>query len=92
MDEDNYNETKSDERVYLDLMASSRYTNEAEKLERSDSKTNRGVVLKESAKKKLRFRVWAHSIGECQYILSRSGLTLRHKTYGISQQDEDFSE
>ena len=92
MDEDNYNETKSDERVYLDLRVSSGYTNEAEKLVKSDSKINLGIVLKESAKKKLRLRVWAHSIGECQYILSRSGLTLRHKTYGISQQDEDFSE
>ena len=64
MDEDNYNETKSDERVYLDLKAGSGYTNEAEKLERNDSKISLGIVLKESAKKKLSLRVWAHSIGE----------------------------
>ena len=92
VDDDNYNETKSDERVYLDLRASSGYTDEAEKLERNDSKINLGILLKESAKKKLKLRVWANSIGEYLYILSRSGLTLRHKTYGISQQDEHFLE
>ena len=64
VDEDNYNETKSDERVYLDLRDSSGYTNDAGKLERNDSKINLGIVLKESAKKKLRLRVWAHSVGE----------------------------
>ena len=49
-------------------------------------------VLKESVKKMVRLRVWAHSIGEYWFILSRSGLTLHHETYGISQQDEDFLE
>ena len=92
VDEDNYNKTKSVEWVYLDLRASSAYTNEAEELERNDSKINFEIVLKESAKKKLRARVWAHSLGEYLYILSRSGLTLHHKTYGISQQDKDFLE
>ena len=48
-----YNENKSNERVYLDLRASSGYTNEAEKLERNDSKINLGITLKESARKKL---------------------------------------
>ena len=92
MDEESYNKTKSNERVYLKFRASSEYTNESKKLERNNSKINLGVVLKESAKKKLRLRVWAHSIGEYFYILSRSGLTLHHKTYGISEQDEDFLE
>ena len=48
-----YNENKSNERVYLDLSASSGDTNEAEKLERNDSKINLGTTLKESARKKL---------------------------------------
>ena len=56
MDEDSYNETKSDERVYLDLRASSGYKNEAEKLERNDSKINLEIVLKESAKNTLRVK------------------------------------
>ena len=36
IDEVDYNEVKSDERVYLDLRASSWYTNKAEKLEKED--------------------------------------------------------
>ena len=74
----------------LDLRASCGYTQEAEKLERNDSKINLGITLKNSATKKLRLRVWAHSRGEYLYILSRQGLTLRHKTYSISQQDNDL--
>ena len=40
IDEDSYNGVRSDEKVYLDLRASSGYTSEAEKLEQSDSKIN----------------------------------------------------
>ena len=40
IDEDKCFETKSNERIYLDLRASSGYTNEAEKLERNNSKIN----------------------------------------------------
>ena len=37
IDEEDYNEVKRDERVYLDLRGSSGYTNEGEKLEKNDS-------------------------------------------------------
>ena len=76
IDEDACFDNKSDERIYLDLRTSSGYTNEAEKLERNDSKINLHILLKAAATKKLRLRVWAHSIGEYLHILSRSGLTL----------------
>ena len=92
IDEDKYDGNTSDKRIYLDLRASSGYTNKAEKLERNDSKINLGIVLKNAATKKLRLRIWAHSLGEYLYILTRSALTLRHKTYSISPQDEDFLE
>ena len=39
--EDQYFDVRSDERIYLDLRATSGYVKEAEKLERNDSKTNR---------------------------------------------------
>ena len=68
IDEEDYFENKSDERIYLDLRASSGYTNEAEKLERNDSKINLHVLLESAATKKLRLRVWAHSIGKYLYI------------------------
>ena len=47
IDKDKYDENTSDERICLDLRASSGYTNEAEKLERNDSKiNNRSVTLR----------------------------------------------
>ena len=38
IEEDEYDSTRSDKRIYLALRASSGYTEEAEKLERNDSK------------------------------------------------------
>ena len=90
--EDEYYSLKSDERLYLDLRASSGYVKEAEKLERNDSKINLEIVLKEAAKYNLRVRVWAYSFSEYLYVLSKSGLTLKHRTYAINQSDDDFLE
>ena len=90
--EDEYFDVRSDERMYLDLRASSGYVEEAEKLERNDSKINLHVMLREAATKKLRLRIWAYSLGEYLYILSKSGLTLRHRTYAINQTDDDLLE
>ena len=92
IDEEDYCAKQSDERIYLDLRASSGYTNKAEKPERNDSKINLHLLLKSATTKNLRLRVWAHSIGEYLYILSKSGLTLRHQKYLINQEDEDFFE
>ena len=64
IDEEDYNKVKSDGRIYLDLTANSRYTNEAEKLQSFDSKINVSMQLKATATKKLRLRVWVYSIGE----------------------------
>ena len=91
-DEDEYFNLKSDQRVYLDLRASSGYVKEAEKLERNDSKINLEITLKEVAKYNLRVRVWAYSLSEYLYVLSKSGLTLKHRTYAINQSDDDFLE
>ena len=54
INKDDFFGPKSDERIYLDLRASSGYTNEAEKLERNDSKINLYILLKSAATKKLR--------------------------------------
>ena len=90
--EDEYFDVRSDERMYLDLRASSGYVKEAEKLERNNSRINLHVMLKEVATKKLRLRVWAYSLREYLYILSKNGLTLRHITYTINQTDDDLLE
>ena len=92
IDKEDYNEVKSDDRIYLDLRASSGYMNKAKKLERNDSKTNVSIQLKAAATKKLRLRVWAYVIGEYLYILSKNGLTLRYRTYAINQDNKDLLE
>ena len=92
IDEDNYFDVRSDKRLYLDLRASSGYVKEAEKLEPNDSKINLHIMLKNAAIKKLRLRVWAHSLGEYLYISTKNGLTLRQITYSINQTDEDLLE
>ena len=91
-DEETYYGLKSDEKVYLDLRASSGYVKEAEKLERNDSKINLQITLKDVTDFNLRVRIWAYSLSEYLYVLSKSGLTLKHRTYTINQSDEDFLE
>ena len=92
VNEDEYFDVKSNERMYLNLRASSGYIKEAEKLERNYSKINLRILLKEAATNKLRLRVWAYSLGEYLYILSKNGLTLKHRTYAINQTDDDLLE
>ena len=91
-DEETYYSLKSDEKIYLDLRASSGYVREAEKLERNDSKVNLRITLKEAATFNLRVRIWAYSLSEYLYVLSKSGLTLKHRTSAINQSDDDFLE
>ena len=71
----------------IDLKASSEHVKEAEKHERNASKISLHTLLKEAATKKLRLRFWAHSLGEYLYILTKCGLTFRHRTYTINQSD-----
>ena len=91
-DEEKYFSLKSDKKVYLDLRATSGYVKEAEKLERNNSKINLQITLKDSADFNLRVRIWAYSLSEYLYVLSKSGLTLKHRTYTINQSDKDFLE
>ena len=90
--EDDYFSVKSDERVYLDLRASSGCIKEAEKLERNDSEISLHLMIKEAATKKLRLRMWAYSLGKYLYFLSKNELTLRHRTYAINQTDDNLLE
>ena len=92
IEESNYNGDTSDERVYLDLRASAGYTTEMEKSERNESKINLFIQLKKAGTKKLRLRIWAYSLGEYLYVLLRQGLSLRHRTYSIVQEDDHFLE
>ena len=70
-DENTYYSVKSDERVYLDLRASSGYVKEAEKLERNDSKINLQITLKDVADFSLRVRIWAYSLSEYLCLIKK---------------------
>ena len=35
-------------------------------------------------------RIWPYSLSEYLYVLSKSGLTLKHRTYALNQSDENF--
>ena len=82
--------SSSDERIYIDLRASYSYTKELEKLERNDSKPTLKTELKNAATKKYRLRDWGYSLGEYLYILVKDRLTLQHKTYSITSENNDF--
>ena len=88
--EEEYYAKTSDEKVYLDLRASSGYVKEAENLERNDSKIK--ITLNATALYNLRVRVWAYSLPEYLYVLSKNGLTLKHRTYAINHSDDNFLE
>ena len=92
IEEDDYFDVKSNERLYLDLRTSSGYVKETAKFERNDSKINLHIMLKNAATKNIRLRVSAHSLEEYLYILTKNGLTLRHRTYAINQTDDDLLE
>lgn len=89
---EDYWEGASHEKTYLDLRASPGYSTEPEKLERKDSKITLYGLLKAAAAEKLNLRVWAHFVRGYLYILSRTGLTLGHRTYAINQEDKDLLE
>ena len=76
-DEDKCFSVTNDDRMYLDLRANSEYAKEAEKLKRNDSKINLHILLQSAATKKLRFRIWAYSLLEYLYVLTKWGLTLK---------------
>ena len=55
-------------------------------------KINFHILLKSAATKKLRVRIWAYSLSEYLYVLTKSGLTFKHRTYAIYQSDDDCLE
>ena len=86
-DEDTDLSLKNNGKVYLNLRANSGYVRGAEKLERNDSKINLQIALKQAVRYKLRVRIWVYIH---LYILSKSRLTLKHRTYAINQSNKDF--
>ena len=74
--------------VYQELIDEDEYDSE---------KSNERVYLdlratKKSSHKKAKANNMGYSLGEYLNVLSRQDLTLRHKIYSISQEDDDFLE
>ena len=49
-------------------------------------------MLNDTADFNLRVRIWVYALSEYLYVLPKSGLTLKHRTYTINQSDEEFLE
>ena len=77
--------TDSDERVYINIRRSKVYTGEIERVNRDDSDLTVTVDLKAAATKKMRLRVTGYFQGECMYMISKDGLIMNYKEYGINK-------
>ena len=61
IENEQYDSARTDNRVYLDLRTSSRYTKGTEELESNDSKINLGIMLKQLFRMRKQYverRVW----------------------------------
>ena len=78
--------TDLDERVYIDIRRSKGYTGEFERVNRDDSNLSVTVDLKAAAAKKMRLRITGYFQGEYMYMLSKDGLIMNYKEYGVNKQ------
>ena len=84
--EDEFTNTR-DDRIYIDMRRRKGYTDELEKINCDDSSIALTISLKETAAKKLRFRITGFSQVEYWYLLSNKGYIMSYKNYNISKAD-----
>ena len=77
--EDEYTNNDTDDRIWIDMRRSKRYTDELEKINRDDSGLAVIIGFKEAAAKKLRFRITEYSQGEYWCLLSNKGYIMSFK-------------
>ena len=75
----------SDKTMYLDLRRSKGYNNELKSFTRDKCKLTLNETLKDTANKKMRFRVTSYSQGQYLYALSSRGKIIQYKNYGITK-------
>ena len=78
----------SDERLYIDMTRSKRYTDELQKLTRDDGGVTLTIKLKKAAEKKMRLRIIAYSQVEYWYTSTNKGSTMTYKDDSIAKDDE----
>ena len=86
--ENYYSKTKSDEKLYVGLRRGRGYSNELERIVRSDSSLTLTITLQNVAVKKMRLRVVEYYEDEYIYTMTNLGLLLSYKDYGIVAQNE----
>ena len=84
--------TTSDKRIYLDLRESMDYTDKMKKLTKKRFKINLENCAKILFNKKNKASCLGNSIGEYLYMLPKSGLTLKYKTYSITPQENELDQ
>ena len=77
--------TDSDEKVYIDIRRSKGYTSELERVNQDDSDLSVTVNLKAAATKKMRLYIRGYYQTEYMYMLSKHGLTMQLKEYGVAK-------
>ena len=83
--------TTSEERIFLDLRDSMGYIDKTEKLS-NDSKLILKTEVKNPFTQKMRLCVWEYSMGEYLYMLPKSRLTSKYKTYSITSHENELEE
>ena len=78
--------TDSDERVYIDIRRSNGYTGEFKRVNQGDSDLSSTINLKAAAAKTMRLHVTVYFQEEYMYMLSKDGLIMNYKGYGVNKQ------
>ena len=86
--EKDYFGDNSDERLYIDMTRSKRYTDELQKLTRDDGGVTLTIKLKKAAEKTMRLRVIAYSQVGYWYTSTNKGSTMTYKDDSIAKDDE----
>ena len=78
--------TSADEKIFIDLRRRKGWTNETEKLNRDDSNLTITIKLKAAAAEKMRLHVTGYYQGKNLNSMSREGLIVNYKEYGVNKQ------
>ena len=77
--------SNSDERIYIDLRRGKGFTGEFERVNRDDSELSVVIDLKAAAADKMRIYLTGYYQAEYIYTLTKNGLIMIHKEYGVSK-------
>ena len=80
--------TTADGNIFIDLRQVKGCTNEIEKLNRDDGDLSITITLKNATAETMRLRVTGYHQGEYLYSLSKEGLIMNYKEYGVNKQKD----